>query len=199
MSPTASPSTVAASEARLVTATIHPAPRRRSLPLRYAVGGSVRRVLWFLIKGAFALVVCVALAPVVLVALGYQPAIFSSDSMKPAIAAGDIVVNEIVSPSAVRVGDVVTFSDSAQGGRFLTERVLDVGESRDGYSFTTRGDAAPNPRQWSIPVEEPVTRVAFQAPGVGRTVTPATVMVMVAGLVVGSVTISRFLAARRRS
>ena len=60
------------------------------------------------IRVAFALGVAAALAPVALVVLGFQPTLVQTDSMQPGMNDGDIVINEVVTQSAVRVGDIVT-------------------------------------------------------------------------------------------
>jgi signal peptidase len=62
-----------------------------------------------------------------------------SESMSPALAAGDLVVAERVDAGAIASGDVVTLALSS--GVTVTHRVVSVTPSDDGPVFVTRGDA----------------------------------------------------------
>ncbi|MEO6317462.1 MAG: S26 family signal peptidase [Acidimicrobiales bacterium] len=140
---------------------------RRALPIRYVVGAQVRRGIGLLIKAAFALAVLAALAPVALVILGYQPSILHTAAMEPTITSGDVVINEGISPGAVRVGDVVTHSNGTGDGS-ITERVLTVEEVVSGYAFTTMADTGGATTRWLILANDEVTRVAFEVPALGQ-------------------------------
>lgn len=66
---------------------------------------------------------------------GFSTFIITGRSMEPAIPVGSVTIVQSVSPDAVQVGDVVTFS---HGGRVVTHRL--VAMETDG-TFRTKGDA----------------------------------------------------------
>jgi signal peptidase len=100
-------------------------------------------------------------------ALGGQSYTVMSGSMEPAIATGDVVVNERVSPPEVRVGDVVTFRDPADQSRLVTHRLRSV-SVRDGVaSMVTKGDANNTVERWSVPVGGSLGRVTYRVPKLG--------------------------------
>lgn len=66
---------------------------------------------------------------------GFITFIITGRSMEPAIPVGSVTIVQSVSPDAVQVGDVVTFS---HGGRVVTHRL--VAMEADG-TFRTKGDA----------------------------------------------------------
>ena len=96
------------------------------------------------------------------VALGLTPTVILSDSMKPSIGAGDIVLLGDVPAEGAKRGSVITFDDPAHPGRLLTHRV--VRHAADG-TYTTRGDA--NAANDSTAVPDEAVR------GMGRVVVPA--------------------------
>ena len=91
-----------------------------------------------------------------------------SDSMRPALGAGDLLVSEQVPAAAVRSGDVVTFADAARGDRLITHRVVAIAHAGVSLVFTTRGDANTGAESFAVPASGTVQRVSGSAPGVGR-------------------------------
>ncbi|MEK6620392.1 MAG: signal peptidase I [Chloroflexota bacterium] len=90
---------------------------------------------------ALALLMFVALAALELT--GHRLFVVTGASMDPAIPKGALVIVKATSPSALRVGDVVTFE---RRGEAVTHRIVEIedlriGDLRDGRVFTTRGDA----------------------------------------------------------
>lgn len=150
------------------------APRRVSV--RYVLSSAARRGVQsgvrVAIRLAFVAVALVAIAPVVVVALGYQPTFVRTGGSQPTIDAGDVVVNEVVAQSAVQVGDIVTYTNSATAAG-VTERVLEVHQEADAYSFTTNSTSAETP-PWSPAVNDEVTRVAFRLPALDNAIDEAT-------------------------
>jgi hypothetical protein len=128
------------------------------------VGWRLTHGLRLAIKALLVVAGVVAVAPVVLVGLGYQPTLLRTQAMQPAMAEGDIVVNESSLPSGIVAGDVITFSDADREGETFTERVIAVAPSSEGYAFATRSDSSATAHQWSIPEQQRVTRVAFHLP-----------------------------------
>ena len=93
---------------------------------------------------------CSALALLALAALLHchrspatAPLVDHSDSMRPAIRAGDLVFTESVPAAALHRGEIVTFSDRALGGRLVTHRVVAIRRTGSRIEFLTRGDANP--------------------------------------------------------
>ncbi len=87
----------------------------------------------------FAVLFLLCLAFVAIRVAGLGTYIVTGGSMEPSIAKGSLVLVQPVSPSEVRVGDVVTFQ---QYGQTTTHRVIAIGRTSQGQpTFTTRGDA----------------------------------------------------------
>ncbi len=171
----------------------------RATRFRYALGWHVTRGLRLAIAGALVLAAAAAVAPVVLVALGHRPTLVSTDSMEPAMAKGDIIVNEDVPASAVRVGDVLTFSDATRSGAVFTERVVDVRQSDASFDFSTKGDANAIAHQWSLPEQGRVARVAYRVPGLGNPLHLASGLDSRTTLMAGASVVLLIVVVRRRS
>jgi signal peptidase len=79
---------------------------------------------------------CVGLA--VLRISGFGIFVVTGGSMEPNVHKGSIVLVEPVAPSAVRVGDIVTFTSYDQ---VTTHRVIAIDASATGIALRTKGDA----------------------------------------------------------
>jgi signal peptidase len=101
---------------------------------------------------------------------GLRPMTVLTGSMRPTIQPGDMVVDEYISPSQLRVGDIVTFQEP-HGKRTITHRVRDVSISEGQARVTTRGDANDTVEKWQVPVTGNVGRVVYQVPKIGYPVT----------------------------
>jgi signal peptidase I len=103
-------------------------------------------------------------------AFGLHPLTVLTGSMRPGIQPGDMVVDEPIHGSQIRVGDIVTFRDPTQN-RTITHRVRQV-DIFDGQAHViTRGDANDTVEKWQIPITGQVGRVVYQVPKVGYPVT----------------------------
>lgn len=107
-------------------------------------------------------------AMVLPLAFGGRPYTVLSGSMEPAIAAGDLVVAQRVSPPDVRLGDVVTFEDPERGNRLTTHRVGGIWREGDKIEFVTRGDANNATERWRVASDGDVGRVAYKIPWIGN-------------------------------
>ncbi len=87
---------------------------------------------------AFAVLFVLCLAFVSIRATGLGTYIVTGGSMEPAIQKGSLVLVQPVSPSEVKLGDVITFQ---QYDQTTTHRVIDVGRNTQGSIFVTKGDA----------------------------------------------------------
>ena len=68
----------------------------------------------------------------------YQMIAIASDSMFPSYQRGDAVIFEKVEVSAIKVGDILVFSNNNQ---IITHRVAKIKESESKLYFYTKGDA----------------------------------------------------------
>jgi signal peptidase len=140
-----------------------PTRRRRAAG---SVHGRVRRLVGA-VAGLFAvaLVACV-LGLLGLMAGGYRPMIEQSDSMAPAMRAGDVLFVQRIATATARDGDVVTFSDAQHPGRTLTHRVVSIEPTKRGkLAFVTRGDANTGVERWTVAPDGVLGRYAFRVPG----------------------------------
>ena len=103
-------------------------------------------------------------------AFGLHPMTVLTGSMRPTIQPGDMVVDEPISPSQIRVGDIVTFREP-HGTRTITHRVREVSISEGQARVTTRGDANDTVEKWQVPVTGSVGRVVYEVPKIGYPVT----------------------------
>ncbi|HVY77607.1 MAG TPA: signal peptidase I [Solirubrobacterales bacterium] len=101
-------------------------------------------------------------------ALGDRPYTVLSGSMEPTIAAGDVVIDERISPLAARVGDIVTFRDPEDQSRQLTHRVKRIRRDGSHLWFVTQGDANDTVERWRIAADGSLGRVLYTVPWVGH-------------------------------
>ena len=101
---------------------------------------------------------------------GYRPLIDHSDSMRPAIRAGDLLITHAEPAMKIRVGEIVSFSDPGLSGRLVTHRVVAIHASAGRIDFLTRGDANSTPESWSVARRGSVGTLDFRIAGVGRAV-----------------------------
>lgn len=121
-----------------------------ALPRAFFGGAAVRRLVRSVIRLAGTLWLLLALAALALVLLG-RPAldepvpwfgvrsmVVLSDSMAPALRAGDAALVRTTPPEQIAAGDVITF---LRNGRAVTHRVDARDSTPEGIVFLTRGDA----------------------------------------------------------
>ena len=70
--------------------------------------------------------------------LGFSAAVVMGGSMAPAIPVGSLILLQPTAPSAVAVGDIITFS---LPDRLITHRVVAVSHDDSGLQIMTKGDA----------------------------------------------------------
>jgi len=90
-----------------------------------------------------------------------------SGSMTPTLDIGDLVIEQPVRPTQIRVGDIVTFRDPDNPKRLLTHRVVRYHVSPAQVDVVTRGDANHTVERWSIPTSGTVGVVEFRVPKAG--------------------------------
>jgi signal peptidase I len=115
-----------------------------------------------------ALVLLVAL--LVATVVGYRPLVDLSNSMRPAIRAGDLLITHAEPAMSVRTGTIVSFDDPALGGKLVTHRVVSIHPAAERIDFLTRGDANSAPESWSVARGGTVGTLKFRISGAGRAV-----------------------------
>jgi signal peptidase len=115
-----------------------------------------------------AVAVLLALAIAGPLAIGDRPHTVLTGSMEPTIAAGDVVVDEQIAPTAARVGDVVTFRDPEDQSRLITHRVRSIRRQGSHLWFVTQGDANNTTEHWRVAADGQLGRVAYTVPWVGH-------------------------------
>jgi signal peptidase I len=104
-----------------------------------AGSGWIRLLVVLACRGYRALLLTLAVVAAVPLVAGWGSYVVSSDSMRPSLAVGDVVLARPTSTQdRVHVGRVYVFDDPAREGRLLVHRVV---ERRDDGDFTTAGDA----------------------------------------------------------
>lgn len=128
-------------------------------------------------RRAFALfghaVLVLSLALLAILAVGprtgrYQTMTVLTASMSPVIPAGSVVVVRPVDPSAIEVGDVITYRIPVQDRRIVTHRVVEVTGDRGSPTIRTKGDALEESDAWTTRFQDaPVWRVDADVPYAG--------------------------------
>lgn len=93
-----------------------------------------------------------------------------SDSMSPAIHAGDVVVVGAAEPSEIEEGDVITFDRPGGDEQLVTHRVVEVLQEDGQTKFRTKGDANEEADQQLVPASAVVGVVWFHIPVIGYVV-----------------------------
>jgi signal peptidase I len=99
-------------------------------------------------------------------AFGYRSLTVVSGSMVPTLGVGSVVIDEVISPTDARPGDIVTFKDPLRP-RQLTHRLQKVRVEGDTFYMTTLGDANTVPEHWSVPRTGHIGRVVAHLPKLG--------------------------------
>lgn len=174
--------------------TVTPRPARGSLSPAWArAGRAAGVVLLATVAGAVGGLVLVTLVATRL--LGFQLLTVASDSMAPAINAGDLVVVRPVAIDAVDEGDVVLFETGGDSVP-VVHRVVGINEvelqlrdpatgrveSTTVRSLVTRGDANPAPDNGEVEAEDLRGEVWFRVPGAGAVAGRSMVLVTAAAL-----------------
>jgi signal peptidase len=118
-----------------------------------------------IIMGALILVIAglifLAISP------GFHLYLVRSESMKPSINIGDLIVTRAFNEtedSTIEPGTVVTYK---HGKGLVTHRVMDVKTDR----ILTKGDAMEDPDPWKVTIKDVTDTYIFRIPMVGRFIT----------------------------
>lgn len=114
--------------------------------------------------------VALILAIASLAVAGWQIVIDRSDSMRPTLRAGDLLLLRPVGLGATDAGDILTFPNPRAQDRTLTHRLVIRTDTPDGFTVQTKGDANTASETWPAPRDAVVHQVAVRVPHVGRAV-----------------------------
>lgn len=148
---------------------LQPATMPRSTVLRAELGRALR--VADLGSGVVCgLAVSLLAALLIATAAGYRPLIDHSDSMRPAIRAGDLIITHAEPAASIRIGQIVSFDDPGLDGKLVTHRVVAIHRFARRIDFLTRGDANPAPESWSVARGASLGALKLRIAGVGRAV-----------------------------
>jgi len=113
-------------------------------------------------------IIAIALALALPKLFGGQSYSVLSNSMAPAVQAGDMVAVLPVKPDQIRVGEIIAFNDPDGTGKLFQHRVqsLTTG-SGNLVQVVTKGDANNTVERWTASANGQVGRVVFVVPKVG--------------------------------
>ncbi len=88
--------------------------------------------------------------------------------MSPAIRTGSIIVAIPVTPSTLKIGDVITFKlTGIPQSESITHRIVDIKGNGSSLTFTTKGDANPVPDGWQVTPQGTAGKVILSVPIAG--------------------------------
>jgi signal peptidase I len=99
---------------------------------------------------------------------GFRTLADQSNSMFPAIEAGDLLLTEDIRAEQARPGMIVTFPDVTHDYELLTHRVVAVKRDNGLLVFETWGDANPGSEQWTARPDATIGHTIRIFPGAGR-------------------------------
>lgn len=121
-----------------------------------------------LIYGALGLSVLAVLAIVIVPRVsGLRFATILSDSMRPTMTTGDMIVVRPADPAQIEVGDVILFRTSADPSTKIAHRVVEIVDTGDSPAFVTKGDANETADRSPVPAGRVLGRVQFHVPLLG--------------------------------
>ena len=98
---------------------------------------------------------------------GYRSIVVYGGSMSPTLEAGDVILVSEISPGDVKVGDVITYTDS-NATSMTTHRVVAISGTPTSPIFETQGDANTDLDPVGISADRLVGRMSLRVPLVGR-------------------------------
>jgi len=90
-----------------------------------------------------------------------------SDSMRPGMTTGDMIIVRSVEPAQIEVGDVILFRSAADPGARVAHRVVEIVDSGGTPAFVTKGDANQVADRSPVPAARVLGEVQFHLPLLG--------------------------------
>lgn len=105
---------------------------------------------------------------VALRATGLTAMVDYTDSMRPAIGAGDVIVDRSIRAADLRPGQIASIPDPGLGGRPVTHRVISATRTGATVTVVTRGDANNAGERWVLPAGQTVRHMVARIPWIGH-------------------------------
>ncbi len=96
------------------------------------------------------IVLALALAYATLLAFRLEPMTMLTGSMGKTIPPGSLIITRQVTPTSLRVGDVITFEKPLGQSGLDTHRIIKIARSNGHTIYRTKGDANAVPDAWAI-------------------------------------------------
>ena len=135
---------------------------------------SKMKKFWNVVSWVLVSVVCaLILAIVIMLIVGFKPAVVLTPSMTPSIMPGDLIVYKATDAENIKVNDVITFWPSADSAEeqdlSVTHRVVEIIDDGDGtLTFITHGDANSEGSTEKVPQERVIGKVYIVLPWIGQ-------------------------------
>jgi signal peptidase len=146
--------------------------------------GKTRRRLIKRLPTIVAIVVCVLLAPILVINLtiiiksyanpdkvpdffGIKLIVVQADSMAPELNEDDLVICKIVDPATLMVGDVISFRPDAAKNDIVTHRIANIVQKDGQPAFVTKGDGNKNDDVGAVCYSQVEGVKVFSATGAG--------------------------------
>ncbi|WP_456422896.1 signal peptidase I [Thermococcus sp.] len=100
---------------------------------------------------------------------GFQYVVILTDSMKPHINPGDLVVTRPVSPQELHVGDIILYEVHLGNATYkITHRIVAIEkDGSGGFYFVTKGDNRKYTDPWRVYPDQVIGKVVLVVPKVG--------------------------------
>jgi signal peptidase I len=104
--------------------------------------------------------------------LGITPLVVLSDSMYPAVKAGDLIMVRDGGDEEYKEGDIIAFYDKeGSDPMIITHRIIEVRQSEDGtVSYMTQGDSNNSPDQDMVVRSNVIGRLCCRVGGIGKVI-----------------------------
>lgn len=126
--------------------------------------GLVKALVYAALCLAVLAMLAVAMAPQV---SGVRFATILSDSMRPSMTTGDMIVVRPVDPRQIEAGDVILFHTPTDPSTTIAHRVVEIVDSGSGPAFVTKGDANKVEDHGAVPSSRVLGKVQFRVPLLG--------------------------------
>lgn len=136
------------------------------------MGGLLRQLRLLFRLGRYlatAGVLAFAAGYLLILALHLQPLVIVTGSMQKTIPVGSLVVDQSVSPSVLKVGDVISFRKPIGASEIASHRIIKIQRSNGHTVYRTKGDSNPVADPWALEFEKGMRahKVLFHLPWLG--------------------------------
>jgi len=94
-------------------------------------------------------------------------AVVESGSMIPILEKGDLIFSIGVTPSSLKVGDIILFKSPQNSNVIIVHRIIKIYNDGDVILIQTKGDNNPVPDPWIINGDQVLGKVIFRIPYLG--------------------------------